>query len=68
MDDVTPLLPFLDDAGATIVIFLLVWYTNKQAIRQHERTIARDRAMMDTIDSQNEAIMECVRERETPRN
>lgn len=69
MDDITPLIPFLDDAGATIVIFLLVWFSNKQNVRQHERTLARDRAMMDTIDAQNKAIMECVRDREvaTPR-
>lgn len=63
MDDITPLIPLISDSGVTIVIFLLVWFSNKQNVRQHERTLARDRAMMDTIDKQNAAIMECVKER-----
>jgi hypothetical protein len=71
MDTTEVFLPYASDLGATIIIFVLVWYQNKSALRQHERTMLRDAAMMDTINAQNKAIMECVesdRVRSTPRD
>lgn len=60
MEEMITAIPLFRDVGATVVIFLLVWYQNKASVRQHERSVARDDALITTINRQNEAIMQCV--------
>ena len=52
--DFTPFLPFLDNAGASVLflIFLILW---------HKRTMARDKDNQETIRQLLLALMDCTK-------
>ena len=73
MVEIIEMTPIIKEVGSWVIIVVLLWYMNRQAVRQHERTLKRDEMMSNTINDQNVAILECVEKRtievmSTPRN
>ena len=55
------LLPFASDLGATSIIFALLIYSWYQSKQQHERTMARDKQMLENSVSINLSLIECLK-------
>jgi hypothetical protein len=56
------ILPFAENIGATAIIFALLIYSYKQSQQQHERSMARDKQMIETLERLTTSLMDCVRQ------
>lgn len=54
--------PTLRDIGATFIIVALLFYAERQASRQHERSLQRDKLASEQSASVINALMECLKE------
>jgi hypothetical protein len=60
-NELSGLLPFLPDMGATIIIFLLVAYSYRMNQQQHERELARTVENAETMRQLVVSLMDCLR-------
>jgi hypothetical protein len=55
------LLPFIPDAGATIIIFALLAYAWNQAKQAHDRSMARDAQNAEVVKQLIDSLIDCLK-------
>jgi hypothetical protein len=59
--DVTPFLPFIDNAGASVLFIIFLVISWKRTQLDHVRTLERDRANDETVRFLMLALLECAK-------